>query len=435
MGMLKVKVVSSSLVKPEAETGNQKNSIWLPTLDLFQLRKHLPTIYFYQPNGDQGFFSPETLRRALGKALVPFYPLAGRLCYSGEGGRLELKCSGDGVLFVQAESGLAMDELGGFGPSPEKRKLLIPTVGSAAGDGDVTDIPLVLLQVTTFKCGGVCLGVGIHHTVSDGVSSLHFINTWSDIARGLDIAIPPFLDRSLVRARSPPLVEFDHLEFKPNPPASPNPVEKPVSVAVLELSSSNLNKIKSYCNMKLKYSTYEIVATHVWRCACKARCLAANATTRTFITVDGRTRLRPPLPPGYIGNVIFPAVITAISGEVVSENLETVAARFHNTISRLDDKHLRSAIDWLELQEDVTKIGRWVGEFPGTDLSITSWTRLPLYGADFGWGPPVYMGPAMLLYAGLCYIMPPANKADGIMVALSLEEQYMEDFKKLFFDF
>ncbi|KAM0939161.1 putative quinate O-hydroxycinnamoyltransferase [Dioscorea sansibarensis] len=432
MGMLKV--VSSSLVKPEAETGkNQSSSIWLPTLDLFQLRKHLPTIYFYRPNGDQGFFSPETLRRALGKALVPFYPLAGRLCYTGYGGRLELRCSGEGVLFVQAESGLTLDELGGFDPSPEKRKLFIPTVGS--GDHDVTDIPLVLLQVTTFKCGSVCLGVGIHHTVSDGVSSLHFINTWSDIARGLDIAIPPYLDRTHVRARSPPTVEFDHPEFKPNPPALPNSVKKPISASILKLSCSNLNKIKSYCNTKLKYTTYEILAAHVWRCACKARRLVPNETTRAFFTIDGRTRLRPHLPPGYIGNVIFPAVVTAVSGEVLSENLEEVAARFHDTISRLDDKYFRSAIDWLELQEDVTKIGRWVGEFPGTDMSIVSWTRLPIYSADFGWGPPAYMGPAMLLYGGLCYIMPAANKADGIMVAVSLEEEYMEDFEKLFFDF
>ncbi|BBH06324.1 hydroxycinnamoyl-CoA shikimate/quinate hydroxycinnamoyl transferase, partial [Prunus dulcis] len=37
--------------------------------------------------------------------------------------------------------------------------------------------------VTHFQCGGVSLGVGMDHRMADGVSNMHFVNAWSDIAR------------------------------------------------------------------------------------------------------------------------------------------------------------------------------------------------------------------------------------------------------------
>ncbi|BFG24854.1 hypothetical protein CerSpe_111280 [Prunus speciosa] len=75
----------------------------------------------------------------------------------------------------------------------------------------------IYVQVTYFKCGGVSLGVGMEHRIADGVSGLHFVNTWSDIARGdLKHINPPFLDRTLLRARNPPQPAFPHIEFLPS---------------------------------------------------------------------------------------------------------------------------------------------------------------------------------------------------------------------------
>ena len=71
------------------------------------------------------------------------------------------------------------------------------------------------LQLTFFKCGGVCLGTALHHMVVDGISAVNFINAWSDIARGIQVSTrsPPFFDHTLLRARSPPTVIFDHFEY------------------------------------------------------------------------------------------------------------------------------------------------------------------------------------------------------------------------------
>lgn len=69
------------------------------------------------------------------------------------------------------------------------------------------------LQVTHFKCRGVSKGVGMHHQVADELSSLHFINTWSDVARGLEITTLLFIDCTLLRARNPPQPQFKHAEY------------------------------------------------------------------------------------------------------------------------------------------------------------------------------------------------------------------------------
>lgn len=60
------------------------------------------------------------------------------------------------------------------------------------------------MQVKHYKYGGVSLGVGMEHLIANGVSGLFFINTWPDMARGLDLTVQPFMDRTLLRSRDPP---------------------------------------------------------------------------------------------------------------------------------------------------------------------------------------------------------------------------------------
>ncbi|TVU41603.1 hypothetical protein EJB05_15135, partial [Eragrostis curvula] len=115
--------------------------------------------------------------------------LAGRLGHDGEGIRLEIDCNGEGVLFVEADAAdTAVDDYGDFAPTMEFRRL-VPAVECSGGD--VSAFPLLMVQVTYFKCGGVCLGVGTHHHVADGMSTSHFINSWSQLCRGTRISSMP----------------------------------------------------------------------------------------------------------------------------------------------------------------------------------------------------------------------------------------------------
>lgn len=81
----------------------------------------------------------------------------------------------------------------------------------------------------------------MQHHAADGASGLHFINTRSDMARGLDLTIPPFIDRTLLRARDPPQPQFPHVEYQPPPTlkATPENTTNPEVVPETARPSSN----------------------------------------------------------------------------------------------------------------------------------------------------------------------------------------------------
>ncbi|GJN22515.1 hypothetical protein PR202_gb10084 [Eleusine coracana subsp. coracana] len=432
-----VEIVESCMVTPCEAT--PRHGVWLSNLDLLVARSHTPTVYIYRrQNNSPGFFSPDVLKAALSKALVTFYPLAGRLDARDGGARPEIRCTGEGALFVTARSDAALDDLGGFVPTDELRRMLVP---SADGDDELAGI-LAMFQVTFFKCGGVSLGAAIHHTAADGLAALDLVNTWAAIARGADdIPMPrPWLDRTLLRARSPPVVRFDHAEYSRGGGGSSKKKVNPFDSAILPLSKSQVDSLKDEgdSKKKKKLSTFQAVVAHVWRCACKARGFTGTEDTRLYMTADARSRLTsPPLPRGYFGNAIFRASAVAKAGAVVAEPIAAVADMVSGATRGLDDERVRSLVDYLEeLVSDGAaglRKGEWV--MPETDLWVISWQGLPIYDADFGWGRPVFMGRACLQFSGLVYLVPGPPDGDGRLdVCVAMEPQSMVRFKQLIYE-
>ncbi|KAI5675855.1 hypothetical protein M9H77_06805 [Catharanthus roseus] len=428
---MKINVKETTMIKPSKPT--PKKRLWNSNLDLLVANIHILTVYFYKPNGSSNFFDTRILKEALSNVLVSFYPMAGRLA-KDEQGRLEINCNGEGVLFVGAETDSSIDDFDDFTPSLELRRL-VPAVDYSAG---LSSYPLAIFQVTRCRCGGVALGAGMQHNLSDGVSSLHFINTWSDMARGFSVAIPPFIDRTLLRAREPPNPIFEHDEYHLPPPLKTHQDQlkssrKTSSTTVLKLTPEQVSQLKA--KSKNEGSTYEILAAHLWRCACKARGLTNDQMTKLYIATDGRSRLNPSLPPGYLGNVVFTTTPIAQSGDLQSEPLCDSAKRIHNALAKMDDEYLRSALDYLECQPDLSALVRGPNYFSSPNLNINSWTRLPVHDADFGWGRPIHMGPACILYEGTIYILPSPNKDRTLTLAVCLDSDHMPIFKKCLYEF
>lgn len=107
----------------------------------------------------------------------------------------------------------------------------------------------MFLQVTHFKCGGACLGVGLHHTLAVATSTFHFINAWAEMTRGFSISNLPFTDRKIPAVGVPTSPKFHHIEFDPtysinaptqNPKLQSNP--EPVSSSILNLSVDQIKQ-------------------------------------------------------------------------------------------------------------------------------------------------------------------------------------------------
>ncbi|CAH1429329.1 unnamed protein product [Lactuca virosa] len=109
------------------------------------LRFHIPLIYIYRQDPKMRNKNPATvIREALAKVLVFYYPFAGRL-KEGPARKLMVDCSGDGVLFIEAEADVTLKQLGDalMPPFPCMNELLYDVPGS---DG-IVDSPLLLIQV------------------------------------------------------------------------------------------------------------------------------------------------------------------------------------------------------------------------------------------------------------------------------------------------
>ncbi|KAF5749499.1 shikimate O-hydroxycinnamoyltransferase-like [Tripterygium wilfordii] len=435
---MKIRIMESTTVHPAQATPNK--TLWCSNLDVVASRMHLSTVYFYKSNnGGSDFFDTGVLKESLSRVLVPFYPVAGRLGWD-EDGRIEVKCNGEGVLFIEAETSCEIDDFVDFNAPTSQLKLLVPSVDYSSMD--ISSYPLLLLQVTFFKCGGVCLGVGFHRTLVDGTAALHFINTWSDMNRGLAVTAPPVFDHDLLRARVPPTPSFHHNEFKHSPSIyTPKQTKQlhstplSTSIAILKITPDQLKTLKANAGSN-NYSSYEVLAAHIWRCACQARGLPDDEVTSVFIPVDGRSRLNPPLPRGYSGNAICKARLSVLAREIQSGPLIETVKRIRQTIKRMDDDYLRSVIDYLEVQKDLNVVRVTHGSnFKYPNLHVVSWARLPIYDADFGWGRPVFMGPASIYFEGAAFILPSPINGGSLSLIIGLESEHIKLFEDYFYDY
>ena len=109
------------------------------------LRYHIPLVQFYRFHPSMAGKDPvQVLKQALAKTLVFYYPLAGRL-REGPSGKLMVDCTGEGVMFIEADADVTLEQ---FGidlqpPFPCFDELLYSVPGS---DG-IINCPLVLIQV------------------------------------------------------------------------------------------------------------------------------------------------------------------------------------------------------------------------------------------------------------------------------------------------
>ncbi|CAM0874993.1 unnamed protein product [Alopecurus aequalis] len=414
-----LRVVESCLVVPSDET--PRKGLWLSPLDLVLAKRgHTPFVHVYSASDvADDFFSVDKLKKSLAMALVPFYPLAGRLGADSDG-RIEINCNAEGALFVVAHSGHTVEDFSDSKPSPALRKLFRPRVQPSS--------VILAVQVTFLRCGGVVLGTEVHHAVMDGFSTFHFIRTWASYCRdgaGAVIELFPCHDRALLRARSPPLVRPETVPMF----CSKLTMHEPsgvVATEVFTISNDKLHGLKRLCG---GVSTFCAVSALVWQCVCIARQLDPAATTRMNFPVDVRHRLKPPLPDGYFGNGVVNVFATAVVKDVVSESLASVASRVKATTQRFDDELLRSAVDYFEM---AGKGGRPEdsGNLPETELRMNSWYHLRTYEADFGWGKPRVMTRAETVRGGWVYLLAAGCGDGSAQVLISLEATTLKKFER-----
>lgn len=108
------------------------------------LRFQVPIILFYQQNPNMKNKNPASvIREALANVLVFYYPFSGRL-KEGPGRKLMVDCSGQGVLFTEAQADVTLKQ---FGDALYPPFCMEELLYDAPGSGGIVDSPLLLFQV------------------------------------------------------------------------------------------------------------------------------------------------------------------------------------------------------------------------------------------------------------------------------------------------
>lgn len=137
--IFRVKKLEPVLVRPASQTDD--GFYFLSNLDQ-TMAFIVETLYCFRGNATEN--AGEVMREALAKVLVHYYPLAGCLV-RGSDGKLVVKCTGEGVEFVEAFAEHEMEFLGDITMlDPVKLKKLVHKFPETM---DIVQVPLLTVQV------------------------------------------------------------------------------------------------------------------------------------------------------------------------------------------------------------------------------------------------------------------------------------------------
>ncbi|KAL4374304.1 hypothetical protein AHAS_Ahas05G0168400 [Arachis hypogaea] len=372
------------------------------------LRYHLPLVQFFPYQSSMAGKDPvHVIREALSKALVFYYPLAGRL-REGPRGKLMVDCTGEGVLFIEADADVTLDYFGvdPLPPFPCFDELLFDVPFS---DDGVINSPLLLIQVTRLKCGGFIFATRVNHTLCDGCGIGQFIKAIAEIAQG-SFFVPETHQES--HSSTINTNNYHHLTTKLS---SSNPPKLPSSLAPKRLMHCAACSLLVLLNLPPPSKS----SLHAYGVVIQLHCNGKTLTKR-FI---------PPLPEGYYGNAfVLPTAVSTVEmlcRRPLSYALELVK----KAKKEATEEYVHSTADLMVIK------GRPAFSMTGSFI-VSDITKCGFRDVDYGWGKPLYSG---LVRAGIddisgvSYYVPYTNSrgVHGRVVLISLpEEDAMKRFEK-----
>ncbi|XP_015897314.3 methanol O-anthraniloyltransferase-like [Ziziphus jujuba] len=359
-------------VKKLSDVDNQKG-----------LRLQTYAIWFYKKSDSpsmEGKDPVKVIKEALGRALVYYYPLAGRL-KEDSNGKLMVDCNAQGVSFVEADADVKLEQLGHTiqPPFPFLQEVLYHIPGSDR----TLDGPLWLVQVTRLRCGGFIVATRKNHMLVDAFGVAQFMNAVGEMARGAQHpSVMPVWHRELLDGRKPPRVTRIHHEY-----------QQDINDAKLDIDLTNLvhlsfvfgpdqiKAIRKHLPPHLATcSRFELITACIWKCRTLALNLDPEEVVQVTCAINGRGKnFGLNLPSGYYGNVVFFLNAFSKAGVLCKNPLGYALELLKKARSEMSEEHIRSAIDFIATKQPPNY--KIKGNFIVSDV-----TKVGFREVDFGWG-------------------------------------------------
>ncbi|KAJ1295825.1 hypothetical protein BS78_01G252600 [Paspalum vaginatum] len=324
------------------------------------------------------------IRDAISRALIHYYPLAGRL-RELEGRKLAVDCTGEGVPFIEADANVHLNDLGGntgtlMPPFPCLHELIFVPAGRA-GSSAIVNSPLLQFQLTRLACGGFILAMLCNHTIADAAGLLQFLGAVAELSRGASApTVTPVWQRELLEANNPPRPRFAHREYGEEVAATeeaamdmvPTDVDDMVLRSIL-FGRREIAMLRDHLppDLRSSASTFDLLSGFLWKCRTAALAPEADQDMRFICTVDVRGRRNKArcvtaIPTGYYGNAMATPAAISMAGQLCTNPLSYAVKLVREAKATVDMEYLQSVADL----KDLTMVSRG-------DL-------------DFRWGSPMF---------------------------------------------
>ncbi|XP_042458281.1 acyl transferase 9-like [Zingiber officinale] len=353
----------------------------------------------------------EVICEALARALVPYYPIAGRIVQS-EGCEPRIECTREGLWFVATSANCSLADVNYLErPMMLEQNDILPYTELETSPANT----LMMIQVTEFTCGGFLIGLRFNHASADGLGSAQVISAIGDLARGLpEPTIKPVWNR----------------DSYPNPKIKPAPLP---DLPKLALEYSAVDFPTHYINqLKKQYmehsngkwcSTFDIIIAKVWQCRTRAIYSDPDVNIRMCFFASSRHILK--IEKGYYGNSIFPVKVSTTSGKV--NNLSVV-----EIVDLIKEAKDQMAVDVLKWANDEFEVDPFGMTFNYETIYVSDWTKLGFSEVDYGWGAPMYCGPFTNNdYIASCILLKaPAPFEGARLIARCVSKEHIDAFNE-----
>ncbi|CAH1438771.1 unnamed protein product [Lactuca virosa] len=436
-----VQVKEAVLITPSDPTANHLLKLSAVDSQLF-LRFTIEYLLIYRPlrfNGMDRDDITARVKAALGRALVPYYPLAGRVRVRPDGSCLEVVCRGQGAVFVEATADFTVSD---FEKAPryvtEWRRFLALEVADV-----LQGAPPLVVQLTWLSDGAAALGFGFSHCICDGIGSVEFLNLFAQLATGrrngssADFKPKPvwqrhLLDKTPFTLRQQPTQllhpEFnrvtDHCKFMSR--FTPDKLT-PTSVTFDEW---RLNELKHSINptsqLRLLCTTFEVLSAYIWKSWATALDFPPQQNLKLLFSVDIRHRVKPSLPTGFYGNGIVLGCAQTTARNLTEKGLAYATELIKEAKNRVDNNYVK------EVVESVSLNGASCVPDPVGVLVLSQWSRLGLEMVDFGMGRPVHLAPVCT--DRYCILLPVDDHSRSVKVMLAVPSIAVDKYLDLLSD-
>ncbi|MCL7043154.1 hypothetical protein MKW94_006954 [Papaver nudicaule] len=397
----KVCHVSTSTVLPATRKNRTTRKIDLSPMDFRPFRRLYAQfgLLFAKPETSSGSCESSqedvnnilgNLKSSLSQTLDYFFPLAGRLSLTKhDDGTISfcINCNSAGVEFIHAVADVTVADILEPPYTPDIIESFFTLDGIPNYEG--VSLPLLSIQVTELT-DGIFVAFSLNHSVCDGSSLSHFINSWSLISRGLThkvhpptILKPRWLPRNTTFPIHLPFSSIEELSVEKYIP-SPHLRRK-----TFHFTPQNIAKLKRKANKECgaTFSSLQVVTAHVWVAVTRARQLHPDEHVTYSCAVNSRDRLDPPLPNGYFGNSIQQGVATAKAGELLEKGLGFGASLINHMVKSCSDNEILQ-LYWESWARNPVMPSS-VDLISDTNLAVGGSPKFNIHSNNFGWGSPL----------------------------------------------